>query len=263
MAALPAHAGVDGDAGGGNGRGAVSAPRHRGASSARAGHGPGHADAAAPDRSLRGVHAGGVRLHRARARDCDDGRHRAGGAGARAMHLPADAHHRRRCRAAREPARLGATSVGILPGPLRGRDAAGLRHRDRAGRRALQRAGARRHRPGRLRCRREDVSVGFRTAVRNRARQGLGGGRAGRVGRRRRHGRDAGPKGASHRSHGSGWHCECRTGGRAVVDSPGYPATDRGRSGGAHDGARRRPDGCAHWQGTCGDGAPDLNCTDA
>ena len=96
------------DAGRGNGRGAVSAPRHRGASSARARHGPGHADAAASDRSLRGVHAGGVRLHRARARDCDDGRHRAGGAGARAVHLPADAHHRRRRRAAREPARLGA-----------------------------------------------------------------------------------------------------------------------------------------------------------
>ena len=56
--------------------------------------------------------------------------------------------------------------------------------------------------------------------------------------------------------------CQCRTGGRAVLSSPRYPATDRRRSGGAHDGARRRPDGCAHWQGTCGDGAPHLNCTE-
>ncbi len=132
VAALPAHAGVDGDARGRNGRGAVSAPRGRGAPPARARHGPGHAAAEAPGRSLRGVHAGRVCLHRARPRDCDDGRHRARGAGARAVHLPADAHHRRRRRAAREPARLGPAAVRILPRPLRGRDAAGDGHRQRA-----------------------------------------------------------------------------------------------------------------------------------
>ena len=38
-----------------------------GLAAARARHGPRHAAAAASDRALRGVHAGGVRLHRARA----------------------------------------------------------------------------------------------------------------------------------------------------------------------------------------------------
>ena len=50
-----------------------------------------------------------------------DGRQRARGAGARPMHLPADADHRRRRRAAREPARLGAARLGVLPRPLRRR----------------------------------------------------------------------------------------------------------------------------------------------
>ena len=232
VAALPAHAGVDGDAGGGNGRGAISAPRRRGASPARARHGPGHADAEAPVRSLRRVHAGGVRLHRARARDCDDGRHGAGGAGTRAVHLPADAHHRRRRRAAREPARLGAASVGILSRAAT---------RSRRCRRASPATGLGAARFSALalvviglagcvagaKMFRWDSAQRFATApgkgwvaVALAAWVAVGvtaetqGRRVPRTG-----------------SHGSGWHCEYRTGARAVADNPGDPATDRGPSG--------------------------------
>ena len=114
VAPLPADAGVDGDARRGHGRRALPAPGRRGTAAARAGDGARHAAAAASARSLRGVHVRRVRVHRARPGHRDDGRQRARGAGARAVHLSADADHRRRRGPAREPAGLGAAPVGVL-----------------------------------------------------------------------------------------------------------------------------------------------------
>ena len=67
-----------------------------------------------------------------RARHRDARRQRAGGAGAGAVHLPADADHRRRGRAADEPAGVGAARLGVLSRALRRRGDAGVGDRRRA-----------------------------------------------------------------------------------------------------------------------------------
>ena len=79
------------------------------------------AAAATPARAVGGVHVRDVRVHRTRAGDRDARRQRAGRAGARPVHLPADADHRRRGGPAVEPARLGAARLGVLSGTIRGR----------------------------------------------------------------------------------------------------------------------------------------------
>ena len=90
---------------------AIFSSSWRGVAATRARHGPRHALAAASLRALPRVHVCRIRVHRARPRDCDDGRQRARGAGARTMHLPADADHRWRRGSAREPSGLGAAPV--------------------------------------------------------------------------------------------------------------------------------------------------------
>ncbi len=145
--------------------------------------GAGMPHAAASARPHGGVHVRVVRVSRPRARDRDDGRQRAGRAGARPVHLSADAHHRRRRRAAREPARLGAASRGVFSRALRRRNNSG--DGDRAGtrRRALRDLCADGHRPGGHGRGREDVPVGFGGTVRDEERQGMGRPRARVVGR--------------------------------------------------------------------------------
>ncbi len=227
MAALPADTGVDGHAGVRHGGGPLPSARRRGIAATRARHGPRHAATAASVRALRGVHVRRFRVHRARPRDCDDGRQRARGAGARAVHFPADADHRRRRSTAREPPGLGTASVGILPRPIRRRRAAGVRHWQRTGRCRLQRDGAPADRRRWVPRGREDVPLGRGAAIRRGAWQGMGRRRPGGVGRRRRDGRVRRAKG--------GWHL-CREGASHL--GSGGPGR-RGRKSCFHGNFRR------------------------
>ncbi len=185
MAALSADAGLDRYARLRHHRRPLSPARCRRPRPAAPGHGPRHAAAEASARALRCLHVRGLRVHRPRPGDRDDGGHRAGGAGARAVHLPADAHHRRRCRPSRDAAGLGAASLLVLSWPLRCRNTPGVRHGQRAGRGSVRRPRSDRDRRCRRARRREDVPLGREPAICHDARQGLGGRRARRVDGRR------------------------------------------------------------------------------
>jgi hypothetical protein len=149
-----------------------------------AGHGARHAAAEASRRAVARVHGRRDRLSRSGNGHRDVGEHRACGAGARTVHLPADADHRRRCGAAGQPAAVGAAGGLVLSGTLRGRCHPIDGDRPRSRRRGLQRHGAARHRRRRLPRRRADVPLGYAASARHRGVR-LAGCRARRVGRRR------------------------------------------------------------------------------